>query len=92
MIQNIFFSLTVFLGALALVVGITGLAGPHLVSSLHFDFFADRGLSRIIIGCGIGLIATAFVLENPRQYCRRIRTIARNGEFADENAHHAKIF
>jgi hypothetical protein len=68
MIQNIFFSLTVFLGALALVVGITGLAGPHLVSSLHFDFLADRGLARIIIGCGIGLIATAFVFfksKNP---------------------------
>ncbi|NDH05622.1 hypothetical protein EBX93_06815 [bacterium] len=68
MIQNIFFSLTVFLGALALVVGITGLADPHLVSSLHFDFLADRGLSRIIIGCGIGLIATAFVFfksKNP---------------------------
>lgn len=66
MIQNFFFFLTVFLGAMVLMVGITILAGPQLVSSFHLDFLADRGLARITIGCGIGLVATAFVFFKPK--------------------------
>jgi len=61
MAQNLFFGLTVLLGSLAMLAGIISLAGPQFLNLLHLQFLADKGLARIFIGAGIGLIATAFV-------------------------------
>lgn len=61
MAQNLFFGLTILLGSLAMIAGITSLAGPQFLNLLHLQFLADKGLARILIGSGIGLIATAFV-------------------------------
>jgi hypothetical protein len=61
MAQKFFFGLTILLGSLAMVGGIISLAGPQFLNLFHLQFLADKGLARIFIGCGIGLIATAFV-------------------------------
>ncbi len=61
MAQKLFFGLTILLGFLAILAGIISLAGPQFLNLLHLQFLADKGLARIFIGCGIGLIATAFV-------------------------------
>ena len=61
MAQKFFFGLTVLMGLMAIVGGIISLAWPHFLILLHLQFLADKGLARILIGCGIGLIATAFV-------------------------------
>jgi len=61
MAQKLFFGLTILLGSLAMLAGITSLAGPQFLNLFHLQFLADKGLARIFIGSGIGLIATAFV-------------------------------
>jgi hypothetical protein len=60
MAQNLFFGLTVLLGSLAMLAGIISLAGPQFLNLFHLQFLADKGLARIFIGAGIGLVATAF--------------------------------
>jgi hypothetical protein len=44
-----------------MLAGIISLAGPQFLNLFHLQFLADKGLARIFIGAGIGLIATAFV-------------------------------
>ncbi len=44
-----------------MIAGIISLTGPQFLNLLHLHFLADKGLARILIGSGIGLIATAFV-------------------------------
>jgi hypothetical protein len=61
MAQKLFFGLTILLGSLAMLAGIISLAGPQFLNLLQLQFLADKGLARIFIGAGIGLIATAFV-------------------------------
>lgn len=61
MAQKFFFGLTILLGSLVMITGITSLAGPQFLNLFHLQFLADKGLARILIGSGIGLIATAFV-------------------------------
>ncbi len=61
MAQKLLFGLTILLGFLAMLAGIISLAGPQFLSLLHLQFLVDKGLARILIGSGIGLIATAFV-------------------------------
>ena len=61
MAPKIFFGLTILLGSLAMLAGIISLAGLQFLNLLHLQFLADKGLARIFLGAGIGLIATAFV-------------------------------
>ena len=61
MAQKFFFGLTILLGSLVMITGIISLAGPQFLNLFHLQFLADKGLARILIGCGVGLIATAFV-------------------------------
>jgi hypothetical protein len=61
MAQKLFFGLTILLGSLSILAGITSLAGPQFLNILNLQFLADKGLARIFIGAGVGLIATAFV-------------------------------
>ena len=61
MAQKLLFGLTFLLGSLAMIAGVISLAGPQLLNLFHLQFLADKGLARIFIGCGIGLIATGFV-------------------------------
>lgn len=61
MAQKLLFGLTILLGFLAMLAGIISLVGPRFLHLFHLQFLADKGLARILIGSGIGLIATAFV-------------------------------
>ena len=61
MAQKLFFGLTILLGSFAMIAGITSLAGPQFLNLLQLQFLADKGLARIFIGAGIGLIETAVV-------------------------------
>jgi|GEM_PF-768517 len=62
MVQNILFCVVLTMGALAIIAGSSSLlAGPLLLSSVGLPFLSDKGLGRIFIGAGLGLIATAFV-------------------------------
>ncbi|NBR05143.1 MAG: hypothetical protein EBT92_05155 [Planctomycetes bacterium] len=68
MATKLLFGLTILLGSLTMIAGIISLVGPQLLNLLHLQFLSDRGLARILIGCGIGLIATAFVFFKTNRF------------------------